>query len=259
MAPLGSEGGVTSPAVTPEPTDAHNAGSLGEATEAPSKELGGELEIKGRGVVYVAQLPHGWTRMQVIRYFEKFGEVTRVFLNRKDTKGNRRGKGFIFTDGWVEYRKKKHAKRVVALMHGQPFGGKKRNKHAQDLLMLSYLKGFDFGSLYEDVMHVKRTRQDRLNAQMTRVKKESQIYMELLEQKHSVEQRQLRLSKTKEKEMAEDSDVHTSAAPFLSSKKPGGVGKSPVMYARKEETKKQQTGLTSNASVSSALLKMLAA
>lgn len=240
--------------------------SPAEAPEVPTDPAsrGDELpeETKGRGVVYVAQLPHGWTRVQVIRYFEKFGEVTRVFLNKKDTKGNRKGRGFIFTDGWIEYRKKRHAKKLVALMHGAPIGGKKRNKHAQDLLMLSYLKGFDFGSLYEDVMHVKRTRQDRLNAQMARVKKESQIYMELLEQKHSTEQLKQRLSKKNDKKDEGETDTPGSAdLVFAATNRAQNAGKrQKKSFEWPEQTKKQKPqGPTGPASVSPSILKMLAA
>lgn len=233
-----------------------------EPTGLPSSATGPQNETKGRGVVYVAQLPHGWTRVQVIRYFEKFGEVTRVFLNKKETRGNRKGRGFIFTDGWIEYRKKRHAKHVVALMHGQPIGGKKRNKHSQDLLMLSYLKGFDFGSLYEDAMHVKRTRQDRLNAQMARVKKESQMYIELLEQKHSIEQLHLRLNKKKAKQDEEEVDLPGSADFVLAATKQvqnpgkrqikGGGGQSAIK-------KRKQPDPAGAASVSPSILKMIAA
>ncbi|KAL8427124.1 hypothetical protein ACSSS7_007877 [Eimeria intestinalis] len=207
----GSRVAVSSADFTPEAATLTDAAEAAQAPSAPSgasgrveKEEKGlsavDSEAKGRGVLYVAQLPHGWTRLQVIRYFERFGEVTRVFLNRKEERGGfRKGKRFVFTDGWIEYRKKRHAKRVVALLDGQPVGGKKRNKHAQDLLMLSYLKKFNFSSLYEDAMHIKRTRQDRLNAQMARVKKESQMYVELLEHKHSAEQLKQRISRKNKK------------------------------------------------------------
>lgn len=227
-----------------------------------SREEGLPGDTKGRGVVYVAQLPHGWTRLQVIRYFEKYGEVTRVFLNKKDTKSNRRGRGFIFTDGWIEYRKKRHAKQLVALMDGQPVGGKKRSKHAQDLLMLSYLKGFDFGSLYDDVMHVKRTRQDRLNAQLARVKKESQMYMELLEQKHSADQLKQRLSKKNGKQDEEDACIPSSADfVFGATNRSQNEGKrqKKSLEGPEQTKKRKQQKPTGSASVSPSILKMLAA
>ncbi|KAL8436059.1 hypothetical protein Efla_002049 [Eimeria flavescens] len=201
-----------------------------EATEAAAAgaDAAADDDSRKRGVVYVAQLPLGWTRAQVIRYFERFGEVTRVFLNRKNSAGSsRRGRRFAFTDGWIEFRKKRHAKNVVALLDGQPVGGKKRSRNAQDLLMLSYLKGFNFGSLYEEAMHVKRTRQDRLNAQMARVKKESQVYAELLEQKHSADQLKQRLSRKSERlQQAAAADEPASAAfAFAPPAKPRSTGK----------------------------------
>ncbi|KAL8445092.1 hypothetical protein Emag_005199 [Eimeria magna] len=241
--------------------------SAAATSEPQEKALAAvDSETKGRGVIYVAQLPHGWTRLQTIRYFERFGEVTRVFLNRKEEKGSiRKGRRFVFTDGWIEFRKKRHAKRVVALLDGQPVGGKKRSKHAQDLLMLSYLRKFSFTSLYEDAMHVKRTRQDRLNAQMARVKKESQMYVELLEHKHSAEQLKQRLSRKNDRQGEQPEDEDEAAVPVF----PLGAATKPRNGAAKRKhkevdaprppSKKNVKEVSGSASVSRSLLKRLAA
>ncbi|KAL8274799.1 hypothetical protein Esti_001274 [Eimeria stiedai] len=216
-------------AKTAEPHSAPSAAAPAEPQEKTSPAV--DSETKGRGVVYVAQLPHGWTRLQVIRYFE---------------------------------RRKRHAKRVVGMLDGQPVGGKKRSKHAQDLLMLSYLKNFNFSSLYEDAMHVKRTRQDRLNAQMARVKKESQMYVELLEHKHSAEQLRQRISKKNEKqeEQPDDEEAAVPVFPLSAAMKP----RNDAAKRRRRDAdasgppnKKKVDETLGTASVSRSLLKRLAA
>ncbi|KAL8453536.1 hypothetical protein Emed_000813 [Eimeria media] len=252
----------TDAAEAAEPPSAASAAATSAESEERKASLMTDSETKGRGVVYVAQLPHGWTRLQVIRYFERFGEVTRVFLNRREERGSfRKGsRRFVFTDGWVEFRKKRHAKRVVALLDGQPVGGKKRNKHAQDLLMLSYLKKFNFSSLYEDAMHVKRTRQDRLNAQMARVKKESQMYVELLEQKHSVEQLKQRISRMNDKQEEQPPDEEeeeAAAVPVFPSS--AAKRKRKDADVPRPPSKKNLNEGSASASVSRSLLKRLAA
>ena len=114
-------------------------------------------------------------------------------------------------------------------------------------------------------MHVKRTRQDRLNAQMARVKKEAQMYVDLLEQKHSREQLQQRIDRKKRKENSDMQQTHifdgAAAAEFKPNKKEIDVQQKRF---KKQENKTQdkpqhQPTYTPNTSVGQDILQLFAA
>jgi ESF2/ABP1 family protein len=79
---------------------------------------------------------------------EPYGTINRIFLSPEDPTAHSRrvknggNKKRSFTDGWVEFVKKKDAKAAVDLLRGQVIGGKKGSFYRDDLWSLSYLKGF---------------------------------------------------------------------------------------------------------------------
>lgn len=79
---------------------------------------------------------------------EPYGTINRIFLSPEDPTAHSRrvknggNKKRSFTDGWVEFVKKKDAKAAVDLLRGQVIGGKKGSYYRDDLWSLSYLKGF---------------------------------------------------------------------------------------------------------------------
>ena len=69
-----------------------------------------------------------------------------IRLKRKKHGGNTRKN---FTEGWVEFEDKKHAKFVAAALNNQPLGGKKTNYYHADIWNIKYLKKFKWEHLTE--------------------------------------------------------------------------------------------------------------
>ena len=65
--------------------------------------------------------------------------------------GNRKVK---YTEGWVEFCKKKDAKKAELALNCQLIGGKKRkNKYRDDLWNIKYLSGFKWSHLSEKLAY----------------------------------------------------------------------------------------------------------
>ena len=83
------------------------------------------------------------------RQFEKRFKIGRVYLeaedqhitnSRKKTGGNRKTS---YTEGWVEFARKKDANLAALALNGQLIGGKKRNNsYHDDTWQIKYLSGF---------------------------------------------------------------------------------------------------------------------
>jgi ESF2/ABP1 family protein len=116
-----------------------------------------EEKVVEPGVVYLSRVPPFMTPFEVRQRLSAFGTVTRIFLRPEDQAVARKRKKFKgvskqnFTDGWVEFQKKKDAKYVAEMLNGQPLGGKKRSQYRDDLWTIKYLKGFKWAQLTEEI------------------------------------------------------------------------------------------------------------
>lgn len=112
-----------------------------------------------------------------------FGTVERTYL-RAETDAARsarlRGGGSRrsrYTDGWVEFSRKRHARRVVELLNGQPMGAKKRSRFHDDLWSLRYLRGFRWEHLNEAGGDARRERTNRVRAEVAAGRREKAFYL----------------------------------------------------------------------------------
>jgi ESF2/ABP1 family protein len=117
------------------------------------------------------------------RMLQKRFEIERVYLEAEDTYvskqrqkngGNRNTK---YTEGWVEFTRKKDAKLAAMALNGQQIGGKKRNnKYREDTWNIRYLSGFKWFHLTEKLEYDRKMRNTRLKSEMSRANKELQHY-----------------------------------------------------------------------------------
>lgn len=241
------------------------------ATNKVVSPSGSVDDTSRRGVIHFANIPVGWTRANVIRYFEEFGEVTRVFLKKKESSGvasARKRQRVLFSEGWIEFRKRKDARRVALLLDGQEVKGGKCGRSSGTRMMLSYMRGFEFGSLYEEVMEGRRSREARLQAQYARLRKESQLYMDLLEGKHQQNQLKKRIALKKEGEREKRHRDGTDGEVTPHDVPSGAISQSKSKYQRIDFTQNQVKVARDKAkpdvsvcsgSVSKSLLEMIAA
>jgi ESF2/ABP1 family protein len=107
-----------------------------------------EAAIKTSGVVYLSRIPPFMKPAKLRSLLEPYGKINRIFLTPEDpaehTRRVRSGgnKKRSFTEGWVEFVKKKDAKKACDLLNAQTIGGKKSSWYHDDVWALKYLNGF---------------------------------------------------------------------------------------------------------------------
>lgn len=107
-----------------------------------------EAAIKKSGVVYLSRIPPFMKPSKLRSLLEPYGKVNRIFLTPEDPAEHSRrvrsggNKKRSFTEGWVEFVKKKDAKKACDLLNAQTIGGKKSSWYRDDVWALKYLKGF---------------------------------------------------------------------------------------------------------------------
>jgi ESF2/ABP1 family protein len=113
-----------------------------------------EDAIKKSGVVYLSRIPPFMKPAKLRSLLEPYGKVNRIFLTPEDpTEHTRRvrnggNKKRSFTEGWVEFVKKKDAKKACDLLNAQTIGGKKSSWYHDDVWALKYLNGFKWWVYY---------------------------------------------------------------------------------------------------------------
>lgn len=82
-----------------------------------------------------------------------------------------------FTEGWVEFRDKRVAKRVAASLHNTPMGTRKRQRFASDLWCIKYLHRFQWTHLSERLAYEQTVLQQRLRTEVSQAKRETNFYL----------------------------------------------------------------------------------
>ena len=146
-------------------------------------------QLRRRGVLYVARIPPRMTPTKVKTLLSDFGTVTRVFLQEEDAARRKRRRklnggssgGKRYTEGWVEFARRRSARLAAAALHLQPVSNHKRNPHHGDLWSVKYLKKFQWSHLTEKVAYERRVREQKLRLETATARRETAHYKQLLE------------------------------------------------------------------------------
>ncbi|XP_008159191.1 activator of basal transcription 1 [Eptesicus fuscus] len=148
------------------------------------------------GIVYLGHIPPRFRPLHVRNLLSAYGEVGRVFfqpeggfVRRKKkaaaasaTGGKKRSKySKDYTEGWVEFRDKRVAKRVAASLHNTPMGARRRSPFRYDLWNLKYLHRFTWSHLSEHLAFERQVRRQRLRAEVAQAKRETDFYLRSVE------------------------------------------------------------------------------
>uniref|UniRef100_A0A3B3YSJ0 Activator of basal transcription 1 n=1 Tax=Poecilia mexicana TaxID=48701 RepID=A0A3B3YSJ0_9TELE len=90
------------------------------------------------GIIYLGHIPPRLRPKHLRNLLSAYGEIGRIFLQPEDRQVRRKKKKSgsrrcDFTEGWVEFRDKRVAKRVALSLHNTPMGTKKRQRFFSDL------------------------------------------------------------------------------------------------------------------------------
>lgn len=146
-----------------------------------------EAAIKKSGVIYLSRIPPFMKPQKLRSLLETYGKINRIFLAPQDplvhqrrvrAGGNRKK---MYTEGWVEFVKKKDAKSICELLNAQTIGGKKGTYYRDDLWSLKYLRGFKWHHLTDQIAAESAERSSRMMAEIMREKRDNKDFVQKVE------------------------------------------------------------------------------
>ncbi|EPQ04939.1 Activator of basal transcription 1 [Myotis brandtii] len=180
-----------------EPLEEKDLKLEAEEEQEESEEAAGSAKKRVvPGIVYLGHIPPRFRPLHVRNLLSAYGEVGRVFfqpeggfVQRKKkaaaasaTGGKKRSKySKDYTEGWVEFRDKRVAKRVAASLHNTPMGARRRSPFRYDLWNLKYLHRFTWSHLSEHLAFERQVRRQRLRAEVAQAKRETDFYLRSVE------------------------------------------------------------------------------
>ena len=139
------------------------------------------------GVIYLSRIPPFMRPSTVRTYLSLHGTIGKLFLtpeppthylSRRRHGGNKK---HSYIDGWVEFTRKKDAKRCVDAINGQIVGGKKGGWYRDDVWNAKYLKGFTWADLMGGVRAEEREREEKVRVGVSREGRERREFLKHVE------------------------------------------------------------------------------
>ncbi|KAJ5913776.1 hypothetical protein N7504_002659 [Penicillium tannophilum] len=141
------------------------------------KKLGKQKKKQKLGVVYLSSLPPYLKPMALKSILEKRGfPLTKVFLSKRvtDSKQKKSNKRQLYTEGWVELRKK-DAKIMAETLNAQTIGG--LGYYRDDLFNMKYLSGFRWDDLTDQINRERAERESKRRVEDARAHKEEKMFI----------------------------------------------------------------------------------
>ena len=155
------------------------------------------LCIVRAGVLYFSRIPPFLKPDTLRRLLSGMGtEVLRIYLAAESSEARsgrvRAGgnKKKSYSEGWVEFEDKRRAKRIASTLNNTPMGNKNggnRAFYAHDLWNVKYLHKFKWSHLTEQMAYQARMKRDKMVAELTAAKKESNFYLRKVEQAKAID------------------------------------------------------------------------
>ena len=139
------------------------------------------------GVIYLSRIPPFMRPSTVRTYLSLHGTIGKLFLtpeppthylSRRRHGGNKK---HSYIDGWVEFTRKKDAKRCVDAINGQIVGGKKGGWYRDDVWNAKYLKVFTCVDLLGSVRAEEREREEKVRVGVSREGRERREFLKQVE------------------------------------------------------------------------------
>ncbi|KAH8817559.1 hypothetical protein DL96DRAFT_1622715 [Flagelloscypha sp. PMI_526] len=139
------------------------------------------------GVIYISRIPPGMRPTKVRHLMSQYGEIGRVYLQQEDAKRAYLRRKYTatkkahFTEGWVEFKDKKVARRVAEMLNANTIGGKKGTRWRDDIWTMKYLPKFKWNMLTEQVAHEAELHMAKLRVELAQSKMEQRDYLKNVE------------------------------------------------------------------------------
>lgn len=157
------------------------------------------------GIIYLGHIPPRLRPKHMRNLLSAYGEIGRIFLQPEDglVRNRKRKSGLSrcdFTEGWVEFRDKRVAKRVAASLHNTPMGTRKRQRFASDLWCIKYLHRFHWTHLSERLAYEQTVLQQRLRTEVSQAKRETNFYLNNVDKGEKMERQRKKRQRAGEQE-----------------------------------------------------------
>lgn len=199
-----------------------------------------EKAIKKSGVVFLSRIPPFMKPAKLRSLLEPYGTINRIFLAPEDPAAHTRrvraggNKKRLYTEGWVEFVRKRDAKAVCELLNARIIGGKKGNYYHDDIWNLLYLKGFKWHHLTEQIASENAERTSRMRAEISKATKENKEFVRNVERAKMLDGMQ---AKAKKRKAGDDDAAGPAERPRTFKqvpqiKKATGTGEQPELVTR---------------------------
>ncbi|KAI9836635.1 MAG: hypothetical protein M1819_001269 [Sarea resinae] len=174
-------------------------------TLTPKQLAASQRAAKKTGVIYLSRIPPFMKPHTLKHLLSPFGDIGRIFLTPEDPAAHTRrvksggNKKRSFTDGWVEFIDKKHAKIVAETLNATIIGGKKGGWYHDDVWNIKYLKGFKWHHLTEQISNENAERAARMRADIAQVSRENKLFVRNVERAKMLEGMEAKKKKKLEK------------------------------------------------------------
>ena len=180
--------------------------------------------VRKSGVVYLSTVPPFMKVAKLRHIFSDFGAVKRLYLTpetasqrkaRVHSGGSRKHK---FLDGWIEFEDKKIAKAVAMSLNNTQIGGKRRSMYYEMIWNIKYLPGFKWHHLTEKIVYDRAVRDQRLQTEISSMKRETTAYLENVKKSKMQEFRKKREAEADLSALSSSSSslACSSSGPFFS-------------------------------------------
>ncbi|XP_053699068.1 uncharacterized protein LOC128746043 [Sabethes cyaneus] len=151
------------------------------------------LQKRKAGIIYISTIPKHMNVTILRELLEPYGEVGRIYLlpERKEGKIRKKtakGKRAMvrYTEGWVEFKRKRIAKAVVQHLNTRPISTKKKSVFCDILWSMKYLPRFKWIHLSERLAYERAVFKQKLRTEIAQARKEASFFQSNLDQSEAV-------------------------------------------------------------------------
>ncbi|KAH9633466.1 hypothetical protein HF086_013143 [Spodoptera exigua] len=151
-------------------------GSIANSISDSGKGIKGLIKKKTRkrGIIYLSTIPPYMNVAKIREIFSEFGDVGRIYLQPSAKPGEKRKRvPNQFTEGWVEFQKKKVAKLVATKLNNTKIGTRKKSRYYDMIWNIKYIPRFKWIHLSERLAYERAALKQRLRAEISQAKKEA--------------------------------------------------------------------------------------
>ncbi|XP_026758972.2 uncharacterized protein LOC113518310 [Galleria mellonella] len=149
-------------------------------------------KTRKRGIVFLSTIPPYMNVAKIREIFSEFGDVGRIFLQPSGKIGERRKRvPNQFTEGWVEFEKKKIAKQVAAKLNNTKIGTRKKSRYYDMIWNIKYIPRFKWVHLSERLAYERAAYKQRLRAEISQAKKEAHYLQSNVEKSKKMKKKKL--------------------------------------------------------------------